>query len=106
MVSGSSVYAVLTDDRYIPAVNEVVSLDSGDGKEKWRVGGYDQILMSFRNSVSLLDTNGNVVNCSASDGSQLWSLPTSVCDNVAALDGGMLLVYGQSGLLQRIQIRR
>lgn len=106
VVSGSSVYAVLTDDRYIPAVNEVVSLDSGDGKEKWRVGGYDQILMSFRNSVSLLDTNGNVVNCSASDGSQLWSLPTSVCDNVAALDGGMLLVYGQSGLLQRIQIRR
>ena len=106
VVSGSSVYAVLTDDRYKVPVNEVICLDSGDGKEKWRLEGFDRILISQRDSVALVDTAGNVVNCGSADGSERWSLETGGADAVEALDGGMLLVYGDSGLLQRIQIRR
>ncbi|MGB1070587.1 MAG: PQQ-binding-like beta-propeller repeat protein [Planctomycetota bacterium] len=105
VVSGSSVFAVLTDDRYRVPVSEVVCLDSADGKEKWRLGGYDRILFSGSDSVSLLNSAGLLVNCSASDGRERWSLDTSACDSVEAIGQGMLLVYGD-GLLQRIQIRR
>lgn len=105
VVSGASVYAVLTDDRYRAPVNEVVCLDSGDGKEKWRLEGFGRILQSNRDSVTLLNSAGNLVNCSAADGRERWSLDTSACAAVEALDRGMLLVYG-NGLMQRIQARR
>ncbi|OUU22030.1 MAG: hypothetical protein CBC13_08175 [Planctomycetia bacterium TMED53] len=106
VVSGSAVYAVLTDDRYRVPVHEVISLDSGDGNERWRLEGFNRVLLTARDSVSLLSTDGRVVNCAAADGSERWVLETGDCDTIEALDRGMLLVYGKAGLLQRVSIRR
>ncbi len=106
VVSGSAVYAILTDDRYQVPIHEVISLDSADGKERWRLDGFSRILLTSRDDVSLLASDGRIVSCSARDGSERWSLETGDCDAIDALDGGILLSYGQSGLIQRIQIRR
>ena len=106
VVTAASVYAILRDDRYSAPVTELVSLDTADGSERWRKAGVTDILHTSSRLVSFLDASGRIVNCSASDGQEKWSLDTADCDEVLSLSSAFLLVYDAEGLIQKITVRR
>jgi hypothetical protein len=108
VVAGNSLYAVLRDERYSgDPIQELASLDTADGKEKWRQEGIVSILTASRNEVWVKNNTGHLMSLNASDGSTRWSLDVSDGLDLLTPAGDVAVVtVHENGLVQRIDQRR
>lgn len=108
VLAGNSVFATLRDDRYSGnPVQAIACLDTGDGKEKWRVEDVASIVSASADQVWVNDVDGNLQALNSSDGSSRWSLDFSNNLEVLSRDSsGSVVAVSAGGLVQRIDRRR
>ncbi|MEC9476437.1 MAG: PQQ-binding-like beta-propeller repeat protein [Planctomycetota bacterium] len=108
VISESSLFAVLRDDRYSGnSRHAVVCLDTGDGNERWRKDDYTAVFSASADQVWVEDVTGGIHALNVSDGSSRWRLDVSDSLEVLSRDpaGSVLTIY-PDGLVQRIDRRR
>ncbi len=106
-IHGSSLYGILLDERSDDGPRQqVVCLDTADGRERWRQDGYGEVMLTFSDQLWVRGQDGSTSGLSSRDGSSVWTLDTAGALGVHALDDRSMVVVNASGLVQKISKRR